>query len=86
MEDKAICSKVLACFELGVLFNPKVAWFNPKVACYSQGWLYLAHCGVFKAKVACWSSGGFTTTVAHLSPRLMLASTLKPDVGFTSKA
>ena len=31
----------------GVLFNPKVAWFNPKVACYSQGWLYLAHCGVF---------------------------------------
>ena len=42
--------------------------------------MFDARCGLFYARVA-W----FTTTVAHLSPRLMLASTLKPDVGFTFK-
>ena len=37
MEAKAICSKVLACFELGVLFNPKVVCLMANVACYSLG-------------------------------------------------
>ena len=34
---KAIYSKVLACFELGVLFNPKLACLMASVACYSLG-------------------------------------------------
>ena len=37
MEAKAICSKVLACFDLGVLFNPKLACLMASVACYSLG-------------------------------------------------
>ena len=37
LEAKAICSKVLACFELGVLFNPKLACLMASVACYSLG-------------------------------------------------
>ena len=34
---KAIYSKVLACFELGVLFNTKVVCLMASVACYSLG-------------------------------------------------
>ena len=58
MEDKAICSKVLACFELGVLFNPKVACLMASVACYSLG-CYKPTVVCLKAKVACWSQGWF---------------------------
>ena len=84
MEAKAICSKVLACFELGVLFNTKVVCLMASVACYSLGcykptvvclrprWLVGAQDGLSATVVLC-----FKPKVACFRPAM---AGFKPEV------